>query len=422
MTRQVRSDRDPGILVCKWQPDLAAALVSMPVRRYLVLDGYDRHGTIDGELLARFDRVYNVSSFDSLEELAAVASDLFVRGVAIDSVLSHHEFSQLGAGYLDQALVATRHPRQSMAQRDKRMMKAAVRQRGVMTADFVSLADRNDSDGLDEIARRLAFPVVLKPAVGFGAMNTVRIDTLGEIAGVLDNYSVNPLIRSKQMIVEEFIDGEEVCVDAMWHDDECLSFVVHQYLRPRLKMADREVRTLVVDGSCTLDPATNAALFDSLRVLQAAVNDALGIHNGATHMEVFVRADGSVVFGEIASRLGGFWIPMMLDTLFGQDVWRVLAEVHVFGKGPRVDRSSRCVGGINIRPSTPGVISRVPSDEQLRGIDGLVSWKVVNGVGTRARLAHPSEQYLMLTMAADDPADFRMKCERLEDLATIEVV
>jgi len=138
-------------------------------------------------------------------------------------------------------------------------------------------------------------------------------------------------------------------------------------------------------------------------------------------MEVFVRADGGLVFGEIANRIGGIWIPMMLSEYFGRDIWRVLAEAHMFGEGPAANPGRRCVGGVNIRPSSPGVICAMPTAEELNRVDGVLRWVVVNGVGARARLAHPAEQYLMLVIAAADHAEFKERCRRLEEQLVIEV-
>jgi hypothetical protein len=409
--------------MCRWRPELAAALAQLEIRRYLIIDSFDRRGAIESAALAGFDKVYQISSFDSLEELAAIAGDLLVSGAVIDTVLSHHEFSQLGAAYLEQLLVrdpaALRH---SAAQRDKRLMKARVQQHGVATAKFVSFAEREDPDALAEVARRLSFPVVLKPAMGFGTMDTMRVDTFDELAEIVGGHVVNPLIRSKQLVVEEFISGREVCVDALWHEGRCVSFVVHEYLQPKLQLNERTTDAVpVVDGSCVLDPAANAALYRELRDLQMSVNEALGIRRGATHMEVFVKTDGGVVFGEIANRIGGIWIPMMLSEYFGCDIWRALVEAQIFGDGPPTKTGRRCVGGVNIRPSSPGVITAMPTAEELSRVDGVLRWAVATGAGSRARLAHPAEQYLMLVIAATDHADFKERCGRLEDQLVVQV-
>lgn len=412
----------PTVLMCKWQHELAAALLDLPVSCCLVLDGFDRRAKPDEELLRGFSPVYNISSFDSLEELAGVVGDLVANGVGIDHVVSHHEFSQLGATYLDRALRGGHDLAPAIGQRDKRVMKARVRARGVRTADFVSLSDRHDAAGVRAAADRLGFPVVLKPAAGFGTMNTVRVDNLDELTDTLGHYSPNPLIRSKQLIIEEFVSGREVCVDALWHAGECLTFVVHRYLQPKLAVADRGVpRAVVVDGSYVLDPNEFPDLHRRLREMQASVNGALDIRDGATHMEVFVRPDGDLVFGEIANRIGGMWIPMMLTEHFGQDVWRMLAEAQVFGCPPTQASPGTCIGGANIRPAVPGVVSRVPSPQELAAVPGIRGWSMACAVGSRALLANPAEHYLLLALAAETAAGCAEAFERLPDQVRIEV-
>lgn len=410
----------PTVLMCKWQPDLAAALLDLPVSRYVVLDGYDRRARPDEELLRGFARVYNISSFDSVEELAGLVGDLVANGVTVDQVVSHHEFGQLAASYLERALVGGADLAPAIGLRDKRVMKARVRARDVRTAEFVSLSDGRDATGAQAVADRLGFPVVLKPAAGFGTMNTVRVDSFEELTTTLAGYSPNPLIRSKQLIVEEFVNGAEVCVDALWHAGECLTFVVHRYLQPKLAVAGNEAhRAAVVDGSVILAPHEYPDLHRGLVEMQAAVNEALSIRNGATHMEVFVREDGSLVFGEIANRIGGIWIPMMLTEHFGQDIWRMLAEAQVFGR--RLGNApGPSIGGANIRPATPGVINRLPSSADLAAVPGIRDWSLACAIGSRAPLASPAEHYLLLALAAESAEGVAEAFATLPDRLRVE--
>ena len=118
----MRSDR--ALIVCKWQPDLLAALVEMTSEIYLILDDWDMdYGGASAVVSEQFRQIYRVSSFDSIEELAAVAVDLEQRGAVIGKVLSHTEFSQFGAGYLELLLGLADDPLRHVAHRDKRLMK-----------------------------------------------------------------------------------------------------------------------------------------------------------------------------------------------------------------------------------------------------------------------------------------------------------
>jgi biotin carboxylase len=60
-----------------------------------------------------------------------------------------------------------------------------------------------------------AFPLVLKPASGWGTISTVRVDDRAELADVLTEHTLDPAMRSQQLVAEEFLDGEEFHIDAV---------------------------------------------------------------------------------------------------------------------------------------------------------------------------------------------------------------
>jgi ATP-grasp domain len=397
------------VVLCKWQPELLAALLDHGAEVHLVLDRYDRlQEAGEPALHARCRSVHQVSSFDSIEELAEVAVALLLSGVRVDLVLSHSELSQFGAGYLELLLGAPPDPLAHVSHRDKRLMKQRVRAAGLPTARFASLPDPADPAAAAAVARELRMPVVVKPAAGYGAVSTVRVDDEAALAATLAGFTFDPLLRGRQLIVEEFVTGVELAIDATWVDGEAIAFAVHRYRDARMTMTDGHR----LDGSWMLRPADHAELYDRLREVNRRANRALGVRaTGPTHMEVFVRPDGEIVFSELASRIAGGWAPALLTAYLQQSVWQLHAQVAL-GRCVAPPRpSDRYVGAIHLRPAAPGVITRAPTDDELAAQPGVVCWQRVRGVGDRARLRHPSEFYLHVAIEADSP-------EELEALAT----
>jgi hypothetical protein len=403
------------VVVCRYQPELLAALLDHPARAErqadvcLVLERADvRYESPDPRLLARCRKVYTVGSLDSLSEVSAVAVDLRQTCPPVIRVCNQNELSQFGAGYLRMLVQdPPGDPVHHVAHRDKRLMKELVRAAGVPVTRFRSLADARDEAATMLAGKELTAPLIVKPAAGFGASATVRVDEAAGLEAAATGLTFDPAQRSRHLIVEEFVPGEELCVDAIWSGGRAETFVVHRYLRPRITVLET-----ALDGSMILAPEEHPELYDRLRQMHARINPALGIVDGPTHLEVFRRPDGELVFSEIASRAGGAWVQPMLGAYHGRSTWSLIADSTLTGGIPPLTRPWPHVGGISIRPSVPGVITSVPTDAELRAFPGTITWRRQRGIGERARLTGPSDWYFFLVLGAGSAAELHDLCVR----------
>ncbi|MFC9080829.1 ATP-grasp domain-containing protein [Streptomyces sp. NPDC057062] len=424
------SNASPGkgstIVLCKWQPELYEHLRQLADRLYVVLDEFDtKFMKPDWAALAAADRVYRISNFNSLEELGTVAADLLGRGVAIDRVVSFTEFSQFGAGYLDLVLrPGAADPTDHVGIRDKRLMKEKVTRAGVRAARFRSISHPVDPDEIADIASDLTFPVVLKPAVGFSTMNTSRVETPADLLDAVQGTSVAPEIRSPQLMVEEFVAGKELHVDSLWLDGDEQMFLVSTYEQPRLSVIERwraGERSLMVDGSSVVAEDEAPELYQQAREIQRAVNAALGITNGASHMEVFETADGTLVFSEVATRYPGAWGPDLLSQYFGSSVWEALARVMTGHPVERRARSHRSYASFDLKAPRPGRITAVPSDQEIAAVEGVVKWTRIRSAGDVVTFNHPSEWCIFVTVGADSQEELANTLVRVRKSLRIDV-
>ncbi|MFJ8197196.1 acetyl-CoA carboxylase biotin carboxylase subunit family protein [Streptomyces sp. NPDC096152] len=410
------------VVVCRYQPELLAALLDHPARTSrhvdvcVVLERADIvYESPDQQLLARCQKVYTVGSFDSLAELSAVAVDLRLTCPPVVRVCNQNELSQFGAGYLRLLLDdAPADPRHHVAHRDKRLMKQLVREAGVPVTQFRSLADAGDEAAVASVAGELTSPLIVKPAAGFGASSTVKVDAAG-LGAAASGLTFDPAQRSRQLIVEEFVPGEDLCVDAVWSGGKALTFVVQRYLRRRMTVLEG-----ALDGSVIVAPEEHPDLYARLREMHARVNAALGIHDGPTHLEVFERPDRQLVFSEIASRAGGGWMQHMIGAYHGRSTWSLLADTVLGEDAAPLHRAWPHVGAIHIRPTAPGIITGAPSDAELLAFPGTITWHRHRQIGDRARLSSPSEWYFDLVLGADTAAELVQTCLRAARTFAIE--
>ncbi|MFG2357843.1 ATP-grasp domain-containing protein [Streptomyces sp. NPDC048521] len=419
-------EKQSTIVLCKWQPDLFRHLTELAERVYVVLDEFDvTRMNPDWAALTRADKVYRISNFNSLEELGTVAADILSRRVNVDRVLSFTEFSQFGAGYLDLLLrPGYADPTDHVAIRDKRLMKEKVTAAGAMAARFRSVSHPVDPEDIGSIAADLAFPVVLKPAVGFSTMSTVKVESPEDLEQAVRDIAIAPEIRSPQLMVEEFVRGRELHVDSLWLDGEEQMFLVSSYEQPRLSVIERwraGERDLMVDGSSVIAEQDAPALYERARELQRIVNTALGIDNGASHMEVFEQADGTLVFSEVATRFPGAWGPDLLSQYSGRSVWKSLAQVSTGNPAPSEERSHRYFASFDLKAPGPGRITAIPSDKEIEAVDGVLKWTRIRRVGDVVTFDHPSEWCLFVTVGANSPEELEKALLRARESLRIEV-
>jgi hypothetical protein len=395
-----------AIVFCKWEPVSLGVLLITDTPVVVILDDWDiAFGGIDNELLGRAARTYRVRDFDSVEQLCAIATDLQLRGPRVDRVASFAEFSQFGAGLLGQ-LLGTGDMTLGLAvrSRDKRAMKAAMRAAGIPCARWLSVPDPDHAPDAAEVAAATGFPAVLKPVSGMGAIATSLVTDLAGLRAALAAIELPPTIASPQMMLEEYIKGEEFHADAVWRDGKPWHFTVGQYLTPRLLSGPG------VEGSVLLDPADDAALIDAALRLHQRVNAALEFRAGATHLEFFRTPDGELVASEVATRFGG---GPLLDMVLARDeidLRELWAHELLGDERPDVAPSGtrRYVAGINIPPDGPGTITAVPDLATLDADERVVSYHLNCAVGEGAS----GPWTLPMILAAPDRAELLRVIER----------
>ncbi|WP_018585795.1 ATP-grasp domain-containing protein [Salinispora arenicola] len=415
MTARTGNSRNT-VVVCNYRPEILVALFNQDAEVCLVLDRVDqRYRSPDQQLLDQCAEVYRISTFDSIAELSAVAVDIRGCGRMVAEVFSNDELSQFGVGYLRLLLGATANPLHHVACRDKRLMKELVRGAGVPTTEFRSLPDAANTTALTRIAGELSAPLIVKPASGYGSNTTEKVDDAGALGTVAGGLTFDMVQRSHQLIVEEYVTGEELCVDAVWSGEKALTFVVHKYLKPRMTVLDNGL-----DGSLILLPEDHPDLYGRLREMHARLNPALGIESGPTHLEVFERPDGELIFSEIATRPGGGWIQYMIGAHHGHSPWSLAVSAALTGTIPPLSSPRRYVGGISIRPTTPGVITHMPTEEELLRHPAMITWHRRRQIGERARCSGPSDWYMFLILGADSEDELIHTCTEAARTFTVQ--
>jgi biotin carboxylase len=201
--------------------------------------------------------------------------------------------------------------------RDKLAMRVQARQEGVAVPDFVPVINY---DRLRQFMRETAPPWVLKPRSEASSMGIKKLHQPDELWATLEFLGD----RQSYYVLEQFIPGDVYHVDSIVSERQILFASTSKYGLPPM--------TVYQGGGVfvTSKLPYGGEEDESLLAINRQVIAAMGMVNGVTHAE-FIRshADGRYYFLEIAARVGGAGIDLMVEHATGANQWEEWARLEV---------------------------------------------------------------------------------------------
>jgi biotin carboxylase len=204
--------------------------------------------------------------------------------------------------------------------RDKQLMKERVAAAGLR----VPRAERVRTVAeVKAAAERIGYPLILKPIAGAGSADTYRVDDEDDL-----DRTLAKMRHVTECSCEEFISGEEftydtVCVNGV----PAFRNVAHYLPKPLIARTNEWISPVII----TVREQTQPKLQPGLE-LGRQVLTALGMGDGFTHMEWFLKPNGEAVFGEIGCRPGGAHLVDQMNYTCDIDLFREWARVACWGK------------------------------------------------------------------------------------------
>jgi biotin carboxylase len=243
--------------------------------------------------------------------------------------------------------------------RDKWLTRQALAAAGVPQAASVAVASPDEAVAA---ADRIGYPVVLKPrnlAASFGVSRADDED--GLLAAYQRARGVSlpeaPERFEHDVLVEEFLDGPEISVDAM---------VLGGRVEPMVIAHKQTGYAPSFEETGHLVDAADPLLADpELAAVLTAAHAAVGYTTGTTHTELRRTAAGFKVI-EINGRLGGDMIPLLGLLAGGADPDVVAAAVACGQRPDTAARGAARVAGIRFYyPDEDVTVGTLELDEAL---------------------------------------------------------
>jgi biotin carboxylase len=222
---------------------------------------------------------------------------------------------------------------------DKSRLKSTLQHAGINTPRF---------------GREIGFPIVLKSLSGSGALATLLIKSEEEL-----KRAVQLNRDSADFLLEEYIEGQELCIDTITINNEPQFHSICCY-QPSILEAVEHPET---QWSCVM-PRDMQPYHTFIEQGLNAIR-ALKVGNAMTHMEGFIDSTGSPWFTDATLRPAGARIGPMLAHAYDIDPYRAWARVAVDGCFDGPWERKYAVGTIFLRGVGSGVV------EEVEGLDAV---------------------------------------------------
>ena len=246
----------------------------------------------------------------------------------------------------------------AMRATDKCLMREAFQAAGVPGPRFACISGPTDPVS---VLGSLDFPLVVKPVDNMGARGVRKVESRESLIQAC--RSAIPLSRTSRVIIEEFMEGPELSLDAVVYKGRvtvCGNADRHIFFPPSFVEMGHTMPTC-------LDASTRERVE---KVFEAGIH-AIGIENGAAKGDIKLTRSGPMV-GEIAARLsGGYMSGWTFPLSSGVEVTQAAMNIAV-GLPPG-DLSPRLENVVAERAfiSLPGTVAAVTGEAEARKVPGV---------------------------------------------------
>ncbi len=234
---------------------------------------------------------------------------------------------------------------------NKYLTRDALRHAGLQTVDF-GLATEETS--LIEHARRIGYPVILKPVNGCASQLVIKCENEQDLLqgyrtalkklpqSIYRNlYSCTHQFTDKKgnlitfdplrtMLVEKYIDGPEASIEIVATESEVIPLLVHD--KVLVSEGDRVVyEHLLVVPQVRFTPEE----LENMKQYAIEVAKATGIKNSLCHVEIRYDKQSGPQLLEINPRVGGMLVTKSLETMIGFHALDAMVDLALGSFQPR---------------------------------------------------------------------------------------
>ncbi len=356
-------------------PDAHIGLVSCdPVSR---LSPEIRH-----TLSAHF-AVENISTPELLRGVEAIGRELG----GIDRIMGMLEQIQVPLGEIrDHLGVPGMGAKAANNFRDKAVMKSVLRGAGLPCAQYC-LATTIES--AVEFSKVVGFPLIVKPPDGAGAQGTFRCEDVQQFIACLNHVQPSP---QNPTVIEEFIVGNEHSFDSICLNGNLIWSSISHYSPGPLEV----VREPWIQWCVMIPRESDQPHYQPVKRIAQSALSALGMRTGLSHMEWFLRPDGSVAISEVGCRPPGAQFTSLISWAHDFDLYQAWAELLIHDRFEIPERKY-AAGAAYLRGMGDGQVANVHGlDEIAKSLGEIVVEAKIPQPGQSPSGSYEGEGYIIV--------------------------
>lgn len=350
------------------------------------------------------DEYFNASTMDenAVLEVAkefkpdgimTLATDMPMRGVAkVSDTLGLHSISY------ETAVKAT----------DKYDMIKAFEEHNVPAPWFYLV---KSFDELVSLKDKINYPCIMKPTDNAGSHGVVKIHSYEEL---LDKYEYSHgCSRRGNVIVEEYLDGDEVSVEVMVVDGKVNVLQITDKLTTGAPY--------FVEMGHSQPSRLDVEIQNKIKDVAERSCKAIGINKGPAHVEMKVTSQGEPKMIELGARMGGDNITTHLVPLStGIDMVECTIRIAL-GETVDVTPTLNCGSAIRYFEAPFGKIKSIEGVEEALKIDGVKQISFTKNVGDESTPIHCSNDRIGFVIAQAETAEKAVKvCEEVMKMIKVK--
>ncbi len=241
---------------------------------------------------------------------------------------------------------------------NKIKMRMRFKEHGVPSPNFLPVWSLSDAKKAGKI---LKFPIVIKPSDNMGARGVMRIENFNQLPDAFKfSKGASP---SGELIMEEFMEGPELSIDAIIFNGE-ITFT---------GVADRiiEYPPYFIETGHNMPSSLPAEIQEAACNVMRLGIGALGLDIGAAKGDIKITKDGPMI-GELAARLsGGFMSAYTFPYSSGIDLMKAAVEVALGQEPGNLEPviSQFCIERAII--TRPGIVKKITGLEEALKVPGI---------------------------------------------------
>ena len=323
--------------------------------------------------------VLEAAKKEKIDGIMTLASDMPMRTVAVVA----KEMGLVGIDE-DTALKAT----------NKAVMRQCLFENNVPIPKFFKVSNEVEYGWA---VKQFKTKFIVKPADNSGSRGVFLIERLDDEKTIEEAYQYSKRFsRNGDIVVEEYMEGEEVSVETLSVDGVCHVIQITDKLTTG---APHFVE--MGHSQPTRHPLT---LSKKIREVATMAVNAIGIKNGPSHTEIMVTKEGPKIV-ELGARLGGDCITTHLVPL--STGVNMVENCILIALGERPDLTAKIKKGSAIRyiPSYKGVLKDISNICEAEAVEGVQEISFVKEVGETLTDIESSTARIGFIVAQMDTAD-----------------